>query len=84
MEYTIRLEGRSGGNIIARLMQGVGGKKEAVAVSYERVGIRAWEAADVEMVLEDPHPGRYVLRVTVTDLVIGQTVAKEAVFTVAE
>jgi GWxTD domain-containing protein len=81
VEYTISPKE---GGVLSRLVRTFSRKREEVAVGYEGRGFRDTEAAHVELGLKDCQPGRYTLRVAVTDLNGGRTAAKEASFAVAE
>ncbi|OGG55509.1 MAG: hypothetical protein A3F84_29685 [Candidatus Handelsmanbacteria bacterium RIFCSPLOWO2_12_FULL_64_10] len=81
VEYVI---GQRERGILSRLVGTFAGKREEVTVGYEGRGFREMEAAYKEIDLKVFEPGRYYLKVVVTDLNSGETAAKEASFGVVE
>ncbi len=81
VEYVI---GQRERGILSRLVGTFVGKREEVAVGYKGRGFREMEAAYKEIDLKGFEPGRYFLRVVVTDLNSGETATKETLFKVVE
>jgi len=82
VEYTVRPRtGATLGNVIARLIQTITGKKsEEIRVGYEQAGQAQSERAYVELEIPRREKGRHVLSVTVTDLVRSAGASEEVVF----
>lgn len=87
VEYTVNAAGRS---IAARVLSGLGrlvgasGQGPSASVVYEQSGAKDWEPHYVEMDLGPTRSGEHIVRVTVTDQIIGRAVFKEAKFKVVE
>lgn len=88
VDYTIQQDVRKGGSLLGSL--GAGFKraltsgKPQVVVGYEREGRATWEPIYLELDTEQVKAGLNQLMVTVTDLVSGQSVSKEALFQLSE
>ena len=86
VQHTVRpTEGTGSGAIVAQLDQTFTGKKrEGIGAGHEQVGLKESEAAYVELDLGESRPGRYELRVEVTDLNTERVTAQETTFAVEE
>ena len=84
VSYTITSKDTPGrmGNI-SRLFRWRTGKREELAVTYEQQGEAAQEVEYVELALGEQTPGRYTLKVSITDKNSGESAEKDAVFVIA-
>ena len=84
ISYTITsgdVPGRVGN--IFRLFRWRTGRREELAVTYEQQGDAAQEVEYVELALGEQVPGRYSLKVSITDKNSGESAEKDAVFVIA-
>ena len=84
VSYTITsrdIPGRVGN--ISRLFRWRTGRREELAVTYEQQGEAAQEVEYVELALGEQVPGRYSLKVSITDRNRGEMAEKDAVFVIA-
>lgn len=84
VEYTVGAKDDGLGGVISSLVKVFAGEKNQVAVGYEQVGMKDAEAVYTELDLGAYQPGRYSLKVIVTDLNSGKKTEKEAFFVVAK
>ena len=86
VEYTIlTLVGGDRGGIASRLVHSfTGDDSEQVAIRYEQTGLDETQVAYVELDVAESGPGRYELRVEVTDLQSGEAARKETWFVISE
>lgn len=85
VSYTVTSNENPGAvGIISSLTRWREGKREELSVTYQQQGTEAQEAEYVELELENRPPGKYLLKVTVKDRNIGETVEKEAGFVIAK
>lgn len=84
VEYTIAPKDKGMGGAVSRLVQTLKGKREQVLMGYEQVGTMDLETVYTELELGDRTPGRYALKVEITDLNSDQTAVKDALFVVAQ
>ncbi len=68
---------------VSRLFRWKTGTREELAVTYEQQGENPQEVEYVELDLADQVPGRYTLKVTISDRNSGQSAEKDAVFVIA-
>ncbi len=57
-------------------------QRESLTISYERTGEESDEFGYIEIDVSGSAPGLYELKVTITDLVSGQTASKRQTFTI--
>jgi GWxTD domain-containing protein len=88
VNYTVAYTILSGGlpGTISQMMRSFQGQKRdpEVSVTQERFGLRETEAQHLELDLKAVAPEKVTVKVTVTDLIGGQTASKETVFLVEE
>ncbi len=84
VSYTITSKDTPGrvGNI-SRLFRWGTGRREELAVTYEQQGEAAQEVEYVELALDEQVPGRYSLKVSITDKNSGESAEKDVVFVIA-
>jgi len=85
VEYSIRSDvDEAGEDPISRAIVGVKkfirGRKPQVSVAYDRAGSASWDAGYLTLDLKKVKPGRNLLRVSVTDLIGGQSAEREVAF----
>ena len=68
---------------ISRLFRWRTGRREELAVTYEQQGESVDEVEYVELALGEQVPGRYSLKVSITDKNSGESAEKDAVFVIA-
>ena len=81
--YTVKASDGAGLRGIVQLMRLGSGGGERVAVASEQQGTAETETEYVALSLSEYKKGKQVLQVTVTDLNLGETVQKEAVFAIS-
>lgn len=88
VDYMIQQDVRKAGNVFGALGEGfrraLTRGKPQVAVGYEREGQATWEPIYLELDTEQVKAGLNQLMVTVTDLVSGQAVTRQAIFQLSE
>ena len=85
VSYTIASEDTQGiAGTISSLFRWRAGKREQLAVTYEQQGSAFHEVEYVELQLENRPPGKYLLKITVSDVNSGETAEKDAPFVIAK